>query len=244
MKKILKPLILLTIAITFYACNSLEYVQPKSYPIETQLNEFDSINWEKADWANGGQFNCGWKPAHVTFDGGIMTLTLNNEKSYGKPYTSGEFRSKKTYGYGTFEAKMKAAKGDGIVSSFFTYTNNPRWDEIDFEILGKDTKKVQVNYFVDGKGDHEKLIDLGFDAAEDFHIYKFVWTKGKIEWYVDGKKIHTATGSNLPIYPQQIMVNLWPGIGVDSWLKPFNYKDELKAQYDYIKYTPENTYEN
>lgn len=215
---------------------------PKSEPVSTEMNDFEPATFNKANWTNGSMFNCGWSPDHVTFKNGIMSLTLTNEESHGRPYTSGEYRTNIKCGYGTFEVRMKAAKGDGIVSSFFTYTgpsNGDPWDEIDFEVLGKDTTKIQLNYYVNGQGNHEKMIDLGFDASEDFHVYKFVWTKGKIEWYVDGKLVHTVKGSGLPTHPQQIMVNLWPGIGVDDWLKPFTYDGSKVAQYDYIKYTPE-----
>lgn len=44
---------------------------------------------------------------------------------------------------------------------------------INIEILGKDTTKVQFNYFTDSRGDHEFFYDLGFDASEDFHDYAF-----------------------------------------------------------------------
>lgn len=40
-------------------------------------------------------------------------------------------------------------------------------DEIDVEVLGKDTTKVQFNYYTNGTGNHEYLYDLGFDASED-----------------------------------------------------------------------------
>ena len=40
------------------------------------------------------------------------------------------------------------------------------WDEIDFEFLGYDTTKVQLNYYTDGVGGHEYMLDLGFDAYE------------------------------------------------------------------------------
>ena len=52
--------------------------------------------------------------------------------------------------------------------------NNPH-DEIDIEFLGKDTTKVQFNFFVDGKGGNEYMYDLGFDASEEFHTYGFRW---------------------------------------------------------------------
>lgn len=217
---------------------------PLGDPFTAEFDGFDTVNWHKADgWTNGSMFNCGWKANHVTFSEGNMTLTLDNEKSSGRPYTAGEYRTNKFYHYGTYEVRMKAAKQAGVVSSFFTYTgpsDNQPWDEIDVEILGKDTTKMQVNYFVNGVGGHEGMIALGFDASEDFHTYKIVWMPESIEWYVDDVLVHTAKGKNLPKRPQRIMMNLWPGIGVDGWLQSFHYKQPLKAEYDWVKYSPLN----
>ena len=33
-------------------------------------------------------------------------------------------------------------------------------------------------------------------------------------------------------------MNLWPGIGVDSWLNAFSYTGPLYQQVSWIKYTP------
>ena len=204
------------------------------------MDGFNTEKWHKADgWTNGSIFNCGWRADHVDFANGVMTLKLDNTPSSGKSYSSGEYRTNDDYEYGTFEVRMKAAKGQGIVSSFFTYTGKP-WDEIDIEILGKDTTKMQTNYFTGGTGGHETLVDLGFDASKDFHTYKFVWTPSSIQWYVDGQLKVTETGSRgaLPTHGGKIMMNLWPGIGVDGWLNEFKYsKKPIYASYDYVKYT-------
>jgi endo-1,3-1,4-beta-glycanase ExoK len=205
------------------------------------LNRHDTGIWHKADgWTNGGMFNCGWQGDHVGFDGGVMRLTLDRVPSSGRPFTSGEYRSNGFYQFGVFEVRMKAAKGQGIVSSFFTYTgpsDNQPWDEIDIEFLGRDTTQMQTNYFTNGQGGHERLIKLGFDAAEDFHVYKIVWAPKRIEWYVDDRLVHKETGSRLPQHPQKIMMNLWPGIHVDGWLGHFSYKAPLVAEYDWVRYT-------
>ena len=76
-----------------------------------------------------------------------MTIKLDNQYSHGKPYTSGEYRTNNTFSYGTFETNMKAAKGDGLVTSFFLYTGSP-WDEIDVEILGKNMVHGKIIYFI------------------------------------------------------------------------------------------------
>jgi beta-glucanase (GH16 family) len=169
-----------------------------------------------------------------------MTLKLDNAGTYGKPYTSGEYRTLNTFSYGTFETSMKAAKASGIVSSFFLYTGSP-WDEIDVEILGKNTNQVQFNYFVNGVGGHEKLVDLGFDSSAALHKYQIEYGNGYINWYVDGVwkwGVNNQSGAVMPSHPMQIMVNLWPGIGVDGWLGAFSYSVPLYASYDYIQFAP------
>ena len=212
-----------------------------------KLDSYNTGRWRKADgWTNGDMFNVGWLANHISFASGIMLLKLDNvpcpSGCSGKPYASGEYRSTNYYGYGKFEARLRAAKGSGLVTSFFTYTgpsDKTEWHEIDVEILGRDTTKMQTNYFTNGVGGHETIINLGFDAAAGYHNYAFEWTPSAIKWYVDGKLVHTETGSRgpLPSVPGKIMVNFWCGINVDSWLGKFTYPGSpLYAQYDWIQY--------
>ena len=137
------------------------------------LDYFDSGNWNKADWTNGGMFNCGFIPDNAYFQNGKLVLKLNNRSSHNRPYSSGEYRTNNTFSYGTLETNMIAAKGDGLVTSFFLYTG-----------------------------------------------------------------MNAPYGKKMPSHPMQIMVNLWPGTGVDSWRNHFWYSGEKYAYYDYIKYTP------
>ncbi|HHV29266.1 beta-glucanase [Acetivibrio mesophilus] len=210
-------------------------------PFVAVFSDFDSSLWEKADWSNGSVFNCVWKPSQVTFSNGKMVLNLDKEYGGTYPYKSGEYRTKSFFGYGYYEVRMKAAKNTGIVSSFFTYTgpsdNNP-WDEIDIEILGKNTTQVQFNWYKDGNGGNEYYHNLGFDASQDFHTYGFEWRQNYIDFYVDGKKVYRGT-RNIPVTPSKIMMNLWPGIGVDGWLGAYDGKTPLKAEYEYVKYYPD-----
>ncbi len=215
-------------------------------PFSAVFSNFDSSQWEKADWANGSVFNCVWKPSQVSFSNGKMVLTLDKEYGGLYPYKSGEYRTKSFFGYGYYEVRMKAAKNTGIVSSFFTYTgpsdNNP-WDEIDIEILGKNTTQVQFNWYKDGVGGNEYYYNLGFDASQDFHTYGFEWRPGYIDFYVDGKKVYRGT-RNIPVTPGKIMMNLWPGTGVDGWLGPYDGRTPLTAEYEYVKYYPDGVPQN
>ncbi|MFD7311003.1 glycoside hydrolase family 16 protein [Promicromonospora sp. NPDC059942] len=212
------------------------------------LDSYNTGRWHKADgWTNGGMFNAGWRADHAWHNGGVLGLNLDNVSCpggcSGRPYASGEYRSNELYSYGRFEVRMKAASGSGIVTSFFTYTgpgDGQPWDEIDVEILGKNTRQMQTNYFTNGVGGHESVIDLGFDAASGYHDYAIEWWNGgTINWFVDGRLVHQENGSRgpLPTRPQRIMMNLWPGTGVDGWLGPFNYTGQRTATYEWVKYT-------
>ena len=189
--------------------------------------------WARNDRGNGHPFNCEFRSSNVSFENGIMTLTLNkvNEK-----YVGAEYRTGAKFSYGYYSVSMKAAKCDGVISSFFTYTWGP-WDEIDIEFLGHDTTIVQFNYYTNGVGGHEYFYELGFDASEDFHEYGFDWQPDSITWYVDGVAVYRAT-ENIPSAPGQIMMNLWNvHESVSSWAGKFDEsKLPVYAQYQWIGY--------
>lgn len=192
-------------------------------------------------WSNGSMFNVIWRGKNCVFEDEKMKLIIDRDiEGAAVPYSGGEYRTKDFYSYGRYEVRMKAIKNDGVVSSFFTYTgpsdSNP-WDEIDIEILGKDTTQVQFNYFTDGEGEHEYVYDLGFDSSEEFHDYAFEWHKDRIVWFVDGKEVYTAS-ENIPVTPGKIMMNAWCGIGVDGWLKAFDDSSlPLTAEYESVSFT-------
>ena len=239
----------------------------------TLVNDFNSATiasgWEKANWTNGDMFNCWWDPENITFNesgNSLMKMKIcqNSDSSHTlagnvMDYNGAELRTTGTYGYGYYEVRMKPCKASGTNSSFFLYTkddkNNIEWNEVDIEFITKDMGDgrglrsiPQFNFFIDNAGQgHEFLYtDLEFDASTAFHVYGIEYAADHISWYVDGKKVYTATGcekgghhhakGSLPRRNMQIMVNFWPGTGVDDWLGPFNYSAPLYAEYDYIKF--------
>jgi endo-1,3-1,4-beta-glycanase ExoK len=203
----------------------------------------DFNNWYRADgWANPLS-RCGWNQANTIFLQGFMKQTVTNVSMAGKKYSCGSYQSRQKFGYGRYQARMKAARGSGVVSGIFTYTGktdggDPH-DEIDLEFLGRDTTKVQTNYFVNGEGHHEKLIDLGFDAAYGFHTYAFEWRRNSIEWFVDGRSVRkvTRTMGPLPSHPGKIGAFIW-ATNLSEWAGGFTFLEPIATEYDYISYTP------
>ncbi len=134
--------------------------------------------------------------------------------------------------YGRYETVMTAARGKGLVSAFFTYVGPPQGttqDEIDFEILGRDTTKVQLNYFTRGTGGNEEMIDLGYDSDTTPNLYAFDWSEDGIRWYVGDVLVHEAGGPNddIPTQPAILISQVWSGSpATAAWLgRPVSIDD-------------------
>lgn len=207
---------------------------------EDYLVDFSTGEWNNSfffanGYKNGDPFNCYWKRNAGVLEDGVLKLNLyKNDETH---YYGAEYRSARNeFHYGYYATRMKPVSCSGVISSFFSYTNYPCWDEIDIEFLGKDTTKVQLNYYTNGQGNHEYVYNLGFDASLDFHEYGFEWLPDSITWYVDGYKVYRAT-KDIPSNPQHIMMNLWNQKGQDIWAGALDEtKLPVQAQYEFIAY--------
>ena len=208
-------------------CGTLEAAPPIATDLAAPADGFEVSD----GWVNGEMYGCGWRRDNARFGDGQLTLILDDQRSRGRNFSY-------------YETRMRVTPAPGTVTAFVTYPGEPfndPQDEIDFEFLGRDTRYVQVNYFVNGRGGHEKMIDLGFDAADGFHTYGFDWQPDAIRWYVDCELVHEVTSADgpMPSVPGRIYLHLWNGQGVDDWLGRFRYPGEpITATYDYVRYQP------
>jgi endo-1,3-1,4-beta-glycanase ExoK len=194
-----------------------------------EFNFLDTSRWYVSDgWNNGDWHGCTWSRNNALVTGGVLRLTIDTQASGDRPYSCGEIQTRSFYGYGTYEVRMRALAESGTVSAFFTYTGpvhkNP-WDEIDIEVLGKSPGSFQANYYVNGKGDKEKIVTLGFDSSAAMHNYAFVWAPDMLRWYVDGRLVHEATSASgpLPTTESKLYMSVWNGRGtnMEGWLGKF-----------------------
>lgn len=239
-------------SITFYwECAATQEDPEPPEPTDKYLGQpYIKFNGEQADndlylvkhgYSNGGMFKSFWNRDNLTINEGIAGFSLTDDLYNAKNYGA-EIKSTGTYQYGYFGGRMKAFSKAGTVQSIFTYNGGDvDHDEIDIEFLGKDTTKVQFNYYDDGVGSHEYLYDLGFDASKEFHEYGFKWEANKITWYVDFVKVYEveATVEQAGYFH----ANVWAGNndveGISDWLGEYVADNNTyTAYYDYLSYSP------
>jgi endo-1,3-1,4-beta-glycanase ExoK len=211
------------------------------------VDDFDKLDagrWFVSDgWNNGKHQNCTWSKKQVSQADGKLILAFAARKLKDRDHVCGEIQTRKRFGYGTYEIRMKAAAGSGLNTGFFSFigeADKQPHDEIDFEVLGKDPSKVQLNQFVGGKDvGEEKLVPVEGGADQDFHDYAFVWEKESIRWYVDGKLMGEATDpTKIPTHASKIFVSLWGSDTLKSWMGPFSDPGApVTAEIDRVAFT-------
>ncbi len=208
------------------------------------FDKLDKKRWYVSDgWSNGDHQNCTWSAKQVNVSDGILKLGFQAEPSKGRSNVCGEVQTNKRFSYGTFEVRMKAAAGSGLNTGFFSFigpVHKQPHDEIDFEVLGKDPSKVQVNQYVNGKSvGSARLVDVPGGADKEFHDYAFVWQQDRIAWYVDGKLVEEATDpAKLPSHPAKIYLSLWGSDTLKSWMGTFSSPpQQIIAEVDRVAYT-------
>lgn len=119
--------------------------------------------------------------------------------------------------WGRTEVIMKAAAGQGIVSSIVLMSDV--LDEIDWEFLGSKPNWVLTNFF--GKGEPHWTnggnSTIPTSLQTQWHNFTNVWTKDKLEWWLDGDLVRTLTPKqanntrNYPQTPMRLSLGIWSG---------------------------------
>jgi endo-1,3-1,4-beta-glycanase ExoK len=209
------------------------------------VENFDNMDrsfWYVSDgWNNGSHQNCTWSRKNSMVENGALQLSFQEGKLKERNFSCGEIQTKGRYRYGTYEARMKTATGPGLNSAFFTYigpTDKKPHDEIDFEVLGKDSSQVQLNQYISAKGGNEKLVPVEGGADAGFNDYAFVWEPERLRYYVNGKMVHEVTDvSKIPQNAQKIFFSLWGTDTLKSWLGTFAYNGPVTMSVDRVSFT-------
>lgn len=255
------------------AAGQLQAADTRAESGKSFIDDFERLDeerWYVSDgWSNGALQSCLWRRRNLELSRGALLFHLKREddaktassapdapsiegkapkKWEGFVYSCAEIRTKQRFGYGYYEARLRPVDSAGTVSAFFTYIGpgtdkRMPHDEIDFEILGKDPRQVQLNFHQNGKGGNESKVEFGYNASGRTADLAFEWRPDILRWYIDGRVVREAVsepGKKLPSEPAPIFFSLWSGTGanMEAWLGKFEEtKLPLEMSVDYVAFT-------
>ncbi|CEJ90907.1 hypothetical protein VHEMI06660 [[Torrubiella] hemipterigena] len=166
------------------------------------------------------QFNMTVSPSFDLWEqiDGNIKYDINNGAALNliKQGDSPKLRSKFYFFFGRTEVIMKAAPGNGIVSAIMLQSDDK--DEIDWEMLGPYPNQATTNYFSRGIENFKNggIYNFTSGTTQDaYRNYTTVWTKEKLEWFIDGVNIRTLNAKdanntvNYPQTPMLISIGVW-----------------------------------
>ncbi len=189
------------------------------------FRELDQENrWNVSHgWSNGSWTSAEWRREQVRLTPAGLALTLAASPSgANKPFASGEISTVAEFRYGYFETRLRMPRGEGLVVGAFTFTRpggQRTWNEIDIELLGRDTRRLELTYHEGGRT-RNRIVTLPFDAAEGFHSYAFEWRPDAVRWYVDNRLVHEMRDPGVArlTRPQRFVVHLWNSEPLREWV--------------------------
>jgi hypothetical protein len=125
--------------------------------------------------------------------------------------------------HGRFEARMRFAAGDGIVSSLFLWKPGSEladayWNEIDIEKVGADCQGYSSNAIYGNPELQSTLrVSSSSDLCSAYHTHSIEWTPEHLIWLLDGVEQRRLTPAELAAFEDnaptgmQIRFNLWVG---------------------------------
>jgi len=169
-----------------------------------------------------------------------VSKTMN--PSYGI-IRGAQLQSRESFLYGRFETMMRPAFGSGIVSSFYLFNDElgfqNNWNEIDFEILGKNTNSIDSNVIktIGGVTDNNlnvKHHTLAQRSSDAYWKLSISWTPTTVTWHLNDVIIRVLEIAIKK--PMKIMMNIWKGKA--SWAGEFNSGLMPQyATYEYLRFS-------
>jgi beta-glucanase (GH16 family) len=173
--------------------------------------------------------------------GDVEYTSEGAEFSVSKKNTSPTIQSNWYMFFGRLEVHMKAAPGQGIVSSIVLLSDV--LDEVDWEFLGGRDAEAQTNYY--GKASTDNTQSMTFPAPNnqaEFHNYTIHWTPESIEWYINDVAIRTLkyadanSGETFPQTPMRVKLGIWAGGDPDNAEGTIEWAGG-ETDYDGVPYT-------
>ena len=170
-----------------------------------------SHHWNFNTTPNGQLWETQVGPIHYDDKGGAR-FTINKQGD------SPTIRTKFYFFFGRVEMLLKASPGRGIVSSMMLLSDD--LDEVDWEFIGTNGS-ASTNFYGKGIQDYTNGAwhDVPVPVQDDYHNYTTIWTKEKMDFYINDGLVRTvnadeSTSNGTDIYPQTPMrmsLGIWAG---------------------------------
>jgi endo-1,3-1,4-beta-glycanase ExoK len=212
------------------------------------FDTFKRSRWNISDgWSNGPGQDCTWAATNAKLTDKSLDLVLDDRRTTQRAYSCAEVSSRRLYGYGTYEVRLRPPTASGVITTFFTYTGETDgkgrpYEQISFEFLNSDPAGVLLNVNAGKSGNNLQSVSLPFKYAFASNDYAFQWLPDRVRWYVNRKLVRevVATADKpVPAYAGHIIFSIRNGTGQDDvWLGPFQYgTSPLVASIELVAYT-------
>jgi beta-glucanase (GH16 family) len=242
--KLFLSLVFTLAGITIYSQNS---IQKEGWELTFQ-EEFNTKALDRTKWQDhyywGGRFNEGGlnyygKDQFQFSDSTIIIVAEKKKAPNGMDYVSGLLDCSKSFKqkYGYFEIRSKNPKGTGFWPAFWLVSTEEWPPEIDvYEFYTNSPDIIHTNQHWKTKKGKKKMqpkqVKMKSNTIADFHCYAVEWTKRKITWFYDGKKVKTSRrGMKHLKYKMHIIIN-----NEISDFKEMNLQDAIFPNYFEIDY--------
>lgn len=224
---------------TVVGCNFLDEVPPPCNPRTNSscLAQNKALATESAISLRTPvpEFQAATCPGNIQYTEDGAQLTMNER--FDNPSLVSDFYIM----YGRVEARLRAAPGVGIISSFYLQSDD--LDEIDIaEIFGGNIYEYQTNYFFKGNTttyDRGGYHPVPYSPMEDYLTYGVEWTTEKITWTINGNPIRVVKKEETSQYPTSPMVvkfSIWAGGDKDNSIGTIQWAGG-ETLYDGLPYT-------
>ena len=110
-----------------------------------------------------------------------VLLAAVSVPNVARAVASAELYHTQPYVYGRFEARIRYAPADGVISSFFLWKEGSNfggafWNELDFEKLGAECHLQTNALYGNPVAGHEQVNSVPGGLCSSYHDYRFDWT--------------------------------------------------------------------
>ena len=207
-------------------------------------DEFDGEKLDQTKWVyrTGPRLWSEQQAANVSVANGHLRLAGLKETVGDLKYTAGGIISKPLFRYGYYEASFKVPAGAGWHTSFWYMRHESKEGELrmEMDICENDSAKLTdygINHHQTHAGTHVAMGGKHIktpDLASGFHLWGCEFTPTTIQYFFDGKLVHTFDATKL----KHVDGNIWltmvaAGFGgtkaVDEKLLP------AYAEFDFVR---------